>query len=419
MKSFKEHLAETKDSVVKDKSGKAVSWKHEGDWHPASSHKDEFGNPIKKVAKHLAKKGQKGPVVPVDEDWGSSDTSAAMRIMWDTINSEFGGKLSIESMTSGAERAAELYQDSLGLDFKEATNTFLGYFMRRPDGVAFERHQKNKALNESNGTPFQIKIGASWEDVVLESHDLEQLADEFYSDADMVKKSSNDMATIHAMVKTYYLGAQDSSIDEDYEVQSVDADMLKIAFWFTSDNDRMKKIKGTITILPANENMGIAGDADQLDEAVPEQIYFKLLSNRAKSIMQDMRDVDELQSLNSHGEVMSASAEDVAALRSKLIQNGQIDAFESVVEESPPVPASQEEVVDEANGRLPAARLGLKQNPGATTFDRDFALKQGVPGAETGAWCDGAIFGYAEGREAGYSAGYDAGYNDAGNDESN
>lgn len=316
MKSFKDHFNEAKDTVKKDKSGKVVSWKHEGDWHPAEAHKDEFGNPIKKVAKHLAKKGQKGPVVPVAEDWGTSDTTAAMRVMWNTINSEFAGKLSIESMTAAAERAAEMYQESIGLDFKEATDAFLGYFMRRPDGVAAERNQKNEAID----------------DVV-----------------------------------------------------------------------------------------------EQMDGS---QTYFKLTSSRAKNIAQEMRDVGQLPSISFHGDVASANYVDVAALRSKLIQNGQIDAFEVVVDESMPVPASQDEL-DEAGGKPPAATMkkpvkkpvaeipanmsdpterGPGVHGGASNKKQysitDYEEIEGPnPGGFSAAnWISGATHGYAEGYAAGYAA---------------
>ena len=53
-------MNEAKDTVVKDKSGKVVSFKHEGDWKKTpAQHKDQFGNVIKdkNVARNLARQG--------------------------------------------------------------------------------------------------------------------------------------------------------------------------------------------------------------------------------------------------------------------------------------------------------------------------------------------------------------------------
>jgi hypothetical protein len=149
---------------------------------------------------------------PMSEDWGSSDTTAAMKVMWNVINKEFDGHLSIESIESAAAQAAEMYYDSLGVSIEDAKNVFIGHFLRRRDGV----------MNKS--------------DPVIE-----------------------------------------------------------------------------------NENQ-------------PHEVFFKLTSQRANLIMQDMREDDLLPTLSFHGDVISASSDDVAVLRNKLIQAGQIDAFEEVMD---------------------------------------------------------------------------------------
>jgi len=103
---------------------------------------------------------------------------------------------------------------------------------------------------------YQLRIrGASgtgdYEDIELESHDLNELASQFNrSQADGVP--NDDVARIHGVVEQFHLGPNDSSVDEDYEVSMVRDDMLKVNYWFTSDNDRARQFHGELTILPGN-----------------------------------------------------------------------------------------------------------------------------------------------------------------------
>ena len=58
--------------------------------------------------------------------------------------------------------------------------------------------------------------------------------------------------------------------------------------------------------------------------------FFKLNSTRAQSVMDNMREQGRLPSLEFHGDVIAADSGDVRVLRSELIRQASIDAFEIV-----------------------------------------------------------------------------------------
>ena len=69
-------------------------------------------------------------------EWGSSDTTAAMKDMWEYINTQGGGNVNPDTIELAAEYSAERYASFFeGDDIDDVVSTFIGYFMRRPDGI--------------------------------------------------------------------------------------------------------------------------------------------------------------------------------------------------------------------------------------------------------------------------------------------
>ena len=129
------------------------------------------------------------------------------------------------------------------------------------------------------------------------------------------------------------------------------------------------------------------------------ETYFKLLSPRATSILQSLRDADKVPSVGFHGDVISAGGDDVQTLRNELIRQGAIDDFEEVVDES----ALNAYNVDPASKEMlrpgkdnPAARSALAKRVTATRgIHKDLA--QHYPELPT----KGAASGTAKGTIAG------------------
>jgi len=66
------------------------------------------------------------------EDWGSSDTSAAINMMKDVIRQEHGGKYNPETIEAAAMNAAEFYHEDMGYDsVEDAAQSLVGHFVRR------------------------------------------------------------------------------------------------------------------------------------------------------------------------------------------------------------------------------------------------------------------------------------------------
>lgn len=66
------------------------------------------------------------------EDWGSSDTTAAINYMKDVIRQTHGGKYNPDTIEDAAMAAAEFYHDSMGYDDPaDAAQSLVGHFVRR------------------------------------------------------------------------------------------------------------------------------------------------------------------------------------------------------------------------------------------------------------------------------------------------
>ncbi len=66
------------------------------------------------------------------EDWGSSDTSAAINMMKEYIRREHGGRYNPETIEAAARDAGEFYYDQMGYDTpEEAADSLVSHFVRR------------------------------------------------------------------------------------------------------------------------------------------------------------------------------------------------------------------------------------------------------------------------------------------------
>ena len=66
------------------------------------------------------------------EDWGSSDTSAAINMMKEYIRSTHGGRYNPETIEDAARDAGEFYYDQMGYDTpEEAADSLVSHFVRR------------------------------------------------------------------------------------------------------------------------------------------------------------------------------------------------------------------------------------------------------------------------------------------------
>jgi hypothetical protein len=66
------------------------------------------------------------------EDWGSSDTSAAINMMKEYIRSTHGGRYNPETIEDAARDAGEFYYDQMGYDTPEdAADSLVSHFVRR------------------------------------------------------------------------------------------------------------------------------------------------------------------------------------------------------------------------------------------------------------------------------------------------
>lgn len=80
------------------------------------------------------------------------------------------------------------------------------------------------------------------------------------------------------------------------------------------------------------------GETSHGDSGVTEDIqtFFKLTSDRAKSILQSLWEKDKLPSLAHHNDVTSADSKDIKLIKNELIRMGCGDDFQEVVEETKP-----------------------------------------------------------------------------------
>ena len=85
----------------------------------------KFRKPVEEEAAEIAKR-------MFGEDWGSSDTSAAIDSMKDYIRSAHGGKYNPDSIEDAARVTAGDYYDQMGYDNEEqAADALVGHFVRR------------------------------------------------------------------------------------------------------------------------------------------------------------------------------------------------------------------------------------------------------------------------------------------------